>query len=214
MSTEWAIAGWPCGLPFDESISTADEPVAQRLAQVLEAVLRHEAVAGEAQPEQAEVGFGRHAGLHLPEVVLADVEAAARLLAEAERQRRLGQHRRLHGRLREHRQREVAGEAHAHHADAGAAVALVLLRGPAPCTTRSRGSSCRWPTPRTPWTRTPAPMARIVLPTDGSAPGTPKRCGTTAVQPMAATRSAKSSTFGVMPGISANTSTAGPVPLR
>ena len=58
------------------------------------------------------------------------------------------------------------------------------------------------------------PMARTTLPTDGSAPGTPKRCGRTAVQPMATTRSAKSMTFGVMPGISANTSTAGPLPLR
>ena len=58
------------------------------------------------------------------------------------------------------------------------------------------------------------PIALMVLPIDGSAPGTPKRWGTTAVQPMAATRSAKSRTFGVMPGISANTSTAGPVPFR
>jgi hypothetical protein len=57
-------------------------------------------------------------------------------------------------------------------------------------------------------------MALIVLPMLISAPGTPKRCGTTAVQPSATTRSAKSSTFGVMPGISANTRTAGPSPLR
>ena len=57
------------------------------------------------------------------------------------------------------------------------------------------------------------PMARTIFPKDISAPGTPKRWGRTAVQPMPATRSAKSITFGVMPGISANTRTAGPVPF-
>ena len=44
----------------------------------------------------------------------------------------------------------------------------------------------------------------------GRDPGSPNRCGITAVQPMAATRRANSSTFGVMPGISAMTITAGP----
>ena len=47
----------------------------------------------------------------------------------------------------------------------------------------------------------------------GSRPGTPNRWGSTAVQPMAATLRAKSTTFGVMPGISAITITAGPVPM-
>ena len=45
-----------------------------------------------------------------------------------------------------------------------------------------------------------------------SRPGSPNRCGTTAVQPIAATRRAKVATPGVMPGISAITITAGPDP--
>lgn len=48
----------------------------------------------------------------------------------------------------------------------------------------------------------------------GSRPGSPNSTGSTAVQPIAATRSANSSTFGVMPGTSAITITAGPVPRR
>ena len=57
-------------------------------------------------------------------------------------------------------------------------------------------------------------IAFTVFPTEGSAPGTPNRWGRTAVQPIATTRSAKSMTFGVMPGISAITITAGPGPCR
>ena len=48
----------------------------------------------------------------------------------------------------------------------------------------------------------------------GARPGSPKRWGRTAVQPRAATRRPKSATLGVMPGISAMTTTAGPVPVR
>ncbi len=49
---------------------------------------------------------------------------------------------------------------------------------------------------------------------DGSAPGRPKRWGTTAVHPTAATRRANAATWGVIPGISAITITAGPEPRR
>ncbi len=48
----------------------------------------------------------------------------------------------------------------------------------------------------------------------GSLPGTPNRCGITAVQPMSTTRRAKLATFGVVPGSSAITTTAGPAPAR
>lgn len=48
----------------------------------------------------------------------------------------------------------------------------------------------------------------------GSAPGMPNSWGSTAVQPMAATRRAKDATKGVMPGISLMTITAGPAPVR
>ena len=48
----------------------------------------------------------------------------------------------------------------------------------------------------------------------GSRPGSPKSTGSTAVHPIAATRPANSSTFGVIPGISAITITAGPDPGR
>ena len=48
----------------------------------------------------------------------------------------------------------------------------------------------------------------------GSRPGVPKRCGNATVQPNASTRRANSTTFGVMPGISAITITAGPLPAR
>ncbi len=51
-------------------------------------------------------------------------------------------------------------------------------------------------------------------PANGSRPGSPNRWGSTAVQPMSTTRSANSTTLGVMPGISAMTTTAGPVPRR
>lgn len=49
---------------------------------------------------------------------------------------------------------------------------------------------------------------------DGAAPGFPKRWGSTAVHPMAATLRPKPATFGVIPGISAITITAGPEPTR
>jgi hypothetical protein len=42
----------------------------------------------------------------------------------------------------------------------------------------------------------------------------PNSWGSTAVQPMAATRRAKDATNGVMPGISLMTITAGPAPVR
>jgi hypothetical protein len=60
------------------------------------------------------------------------------------------------------------------------------------------------------------PQATVLspLPTDGLAPGTPNRWGITAVHPSSTTRSANSTTFGVMPGISAITITAGPSPRR
>ncbi|SKT57377.1 Uncharacterised protein [Mycobacteroides abscessus subsp. abscessus] len=45
-------------------------------------------------------------------------------------------------------------------------------------------------------------------------PGFPKRCGMTAVQPISATFRAKSATLGLIPGISAMTITAGPLPFR
>src|SRR5688500_2166339 len=47
-----------------------------------------------------------------------------------------------------------------------------------------------------------------------SLPGTPNRCGITAVHPIAATRRAKPATCGVMPGISEIAVAAGPVPSR
>ncbi len=49
---------------------------------------------------------------------------------------------------------------------------------------------------------------------EGARPGSPKRCGSTAVQPAAATRRANVATCGVMPGISLITITAGPLPTR
>ncbi len=59
---------------------------------------------------------------------------------------------------------------------------------------------------------TTMPTARSV--DDVSLPGTPKRWGRTALKPASTTRSAKSSTLGVIPGISAITMTAGPEPRR
>ncbi len=58
------------------------------------------------------------------------------------------------------------------------------------------------------------PNALSMAEAEGSAPGRPKRCGITAVQPMEVTRRANSATWGVMPGISAITITAGPEPRR
>ena len=49
---------------------------------------------------------------------------------------------------------------------------------------------------------------------DMSRPSSPNRLGMTAVQPMAATIRAKRATFGVIPGISLMTMTAGPEPRR
>jgi hypothetical protein len=45
-------------------------------------------------------------------------------------------------------------------------------------------------------------------------PGTPNRCGSTAVHASSWTRSANATTSGVIPGTSAMTITAGPVPRR
>ena len=56
--------------------------------------------------------------------------------------------------------------------------------------------------------------ASSFLSADTSLPGTPNRCGSTTLNPASTTRSANARTFGVMPGISAMTTTAGPVPLR
>lgn len=47
-----------------------------------------------------------------------------------------------------------------------------------------------------------------------SRPGTPNRWGRVTLNPAATTRSANASTLGVIPGISAMTRTAGPLPLR
>ncbi|MEJ7719567.1 MAG: hypothetical protein WKF58_03615 [Ilumatobacteraceae bacterium] len=58
------------------------------------------------------------------------------------------------------------------------------------------------------------PSERIALTALRGAPGTPNRWGSTDVQPSSTTRSANSITFGVMPGISAITITAGPTPRR
>jgi hypothetical protein len=57
-------------------------------------------------------------------------------------------------------------------------------------------------------------ITRIALVIVGSIPGVPNSCGSTAVQPMPATRRPNSATFGVMPGISLMTTTAGPLPVR
>ncbi len=55
---------------------------------------------------------------------------------------------------------------------------------------------------------------RIVFPSVGFSPGTPKREGRIAVQPISATFLPNSATRGVIPGISAMTITAGPEPIR
>ena len=47
----------------------------------------------------------------------------------------------------------------------------------------------------------------------GSSPSTPNSDGTNTVQPAAATRRANEATSGVIPGISAITMTAGPLPV-
>ena len=98
--------------------------------------------------------------------------------------------------------------------DAGSAEPLVLVAGQRLATTRRPGWSCPVAQAENSFDTHAGAMALMVLPTVISAPGTPKRWGTTAVHPSSTTRSAKSSTFGVMPGISAKTSTAGPSPLR
>jgi hypothetical protein len=54
---------------------------------------------------------------------------------------------------------------------------------------------------------------RLVVAGSMSRPGVPNRWGSTAVHPMSATLRAKSATWGVMPGISAITITAGPEPV-
>ncbi len=54
----------------------------------------------------------------------------------------------------------------------------------------------------------------VALRADVASPGTPNRCGSTAVHPSSATRSANATTSGVIPGTSAMTITAGPVPRR
>ena len=191
----------------------ADEAVAERLAQVREPLGGHEAIVREPQPEDAELGLGGHPGLHPARSSSLRYEAASRLLREAERQRRLRQDGRQHRRLRQHGQGEVAGEAHADDPHPGSAEALVLVasQGLRPLDDRAVLPVAQ---AENSFETQAGAMALIVLPGDISAPGTPKRWGTTAVHPSVTTRSAKSITFGVMPGISANTSTAGPSPLR
>ena len=54
----------------------------------------------------------------------------------------------------------------------------------------------------------------IMAPADGAPPGSPKSRGSTAVQPTAATLRPNSATRGVIPGTSAMTMTAGPLPIQ
>ena len=58
------------------------------------------------------------------------------------------------------------------------------------------------------------PIDCTTAPADSPLPGTPNSRGSTAVQPRSATRRPNSATFGVIPGISAMTTTAGPEPAR
>ena len=57
-------------------------------------------------------------------------------------------------------------------------------------------------------------IERNALTAVAGSPGTPNRLGSHTEHPTPTTRSANSTTFGVMPGISAMTTTAGPSPLR
>ena len=62
--------------------------------------------------------------------------------------------------------------------------------------------------------KVPTQLKIGALRADAGSPGTPNRCGSTAVHPSSWTRSAKATTSGVIPGTSAMTITAGPVPRR
>ena len=122
--------------------------------------------------------------------------------------------------MRRHRQGEPACEAHPDGADPRAAAALVLASGQGPQPLDHGRRAVRRPRRELPADaqrhERPTPYAVVPKrpPATGSLPGVPNRCGITAVHPMSATRRAKAATLGVMPGTSAITMTAGPVPLR
>ena len=75
MSTECAVRGMPCGLPFDESISTAMNASPSSRRSVSNRASRHRRVVGEAEPEEARALRG--ALLHPREVGVADADATA-----------------------------------------------------------------------------------------------------------------------------------------
>ena len=92
------------------------EPIAELVAEAIEARLRAEGVVGEAEPEHAKLVV-LHAALELMELAIRYVKLA-RL---ADRERGLREDGRHHPRVDREREREVAREAHPDRADAGTA---------------------------------------------------------------------------------------------
>ena len=133
VTTECAILGMPCGLPLLALDLDRDETVAEHLAQMLERVRRHGAVAGEAHRQHAQV------------VARGDASRGRRRRGRAQRLRALPTANGSDGWLSTgasivvvdgHREREPAGEAHADRADARAAALLVQVAGRARAASR------------------------------------------------------------------------------
>ncbi|MFN9938834.1 MAG: hypothetical protein ACK56I_05105, partial [bacterium] len=105
--------------PAGEVHRAVDEGLAEQPLQAGEAGVGHQRVAAHAQAEHGAAGAGP--GHHRRLFIGAQVQAGALRGQRPHRQRRLRQHGREHVGLDHQRQREVPGDAHAEHADAGPA---------------------------------------------------------------------------------------------
>jgi hypothetical protein len=185
----------------------ADEAVAERSPVRVEALGPTERVALEAVGEGGE-GFVVRAPAHARQFVRRDVHPGR----VAERQRRPGEHRRERRGLEHHREREISGEAHADGA-APAAPALAVraraagARSQAVTGLEASAANARNYLARQARSKTRRPSSAV-----GAAPSRPNRLGIHGRRPASRTQRANRATRGLMPGISAMTTTVGPEP--